>query len=251
MEIPSNWACESAPLTLFRSDRIRTIGTRQSRARHSGRLQRLPPLPIRVRGKPGSPTQHDLTEPLRLVELCAELGVKLLNVTAGSPYYNPHIQRPAAYPPSDGYQPPEDPLAGVARQIQVTRQLKAAAPPPWSSSAPPTVTSRNTSRTSLKPSSAKLDRCRGRGPHGALLPGLARRCRPRRAAESTARICRNLQTIAPQKLKQGPGTAADQRLLPGVSMTFYEDAVGPHLSKNLRSIPKPLKQIKKEHPCTL
>ena len=77
---------------------------------------------------PDEPTQHDLTEPLRLVELCAELGVKLLNVTAGSPYYNPHIQRPAAYPPSDGYQPPEDPLAGVARQIQVTRQLKAAAP---------------------------------------------------------------------------------------------------------------------------
>jgi NADPH2 dehydrogenase len=77
---------------------------------------------------PQSPTEYDLTEPLRFVGLCAELGVKLLNLTAGSPYYNPHIQRPAAYPPSDGYQPPEDPIAGVARQIQVVRQLKAAAP---------------------------------------------------------------------------------------------------------------------------
>src|SRR5262249_23391389 len=43
-------------------------------------------------------------------------------------YYNPHIQRPAAYPPSDGYQPPEDPLVGVARQINAVRQLKAKAP---------------------------------------------------------------------------------------------------------------------------
>src|SRR5207245_2357615 len=28
-----------------------------------------------------------------------------------------------AYPPSDGYQPPEDPLVGVARQINVVRQV--------------------------------------------------------------------------------------------------------------------------------
>jgi hypothetical protein len=42
----------------------------------------------------------------------------------GSPYYNPHVQRPALFPPSDGYQPPEDPLVGVARQIVVTRALK-------------------------------------------------------------------------------------------------------------------------------
>jgi 2,4-dienoyl-CoA reductase-like NADH-dependent reductase (Old Yellow Enzyme family) len=79
--------------------------------------------------KPDAPTRYDLAEPLEFVRLCGQLGVKLLNVTAGSPYYNPHIQRPAAYPPSDGYQPPEDPLVGVARQIHVTRQLKAASPP--------------------------------------------------------------------------------------------------------------------------
>ena len=46
----------------------------------------------------------------------------------GEIYYNPHIQRPAAYPPSDGYQPPEDPLVGVARQLDVVRQLKKTAP---------------------------------------------------------------------------------------------------------------------------
>ncbi len=49
-------------------------------------------------------------------------------MTAGSPYYNPHVQRPALFPPLDGYLPPEDPLAGVARQIDATARLKAACP---------------------------------------------------------------------------------------------------------------------------
>lgn len=84
---------------------------------------------------PHQPLEPDLEEPLRFLEVCAGLGIKLLNLSAGSPYYNPHIQRPAAYPPSDGYQPPEDPLAGVARQMQVTRELRrrlleSAAPRP-------------------------------------------------------------------------------------------------------------------------
>jgi len=70
-----------------------------------------------------NPVEYELTETFQFVELCARLGVKILNLSAGSPYYNPHIQRPAAYPPSDGYQPPEDPLAGVARQINVVRQI--------------------------------------------------------------------------------------------------------------------------------
>src|SRR5207237_626959 len=72
-----------------------------------------------------NPVEYDLTETFQFAELCAQLGVKILNLSAGSPYYNPHIQRPAAYPPSDGYQPPEDPLVGVARQINVTRQVRA------------------------------------------------------------------------------------------------------------------------------
>jgi 2,4-dienoyl-CoA reductase-like NADH-dependent reductase (Old Yellow Enzyme family) len=77
---------------------------------------------------PDNPIEYDLTETFRFMELCAELGVKILNLSAGSPYYNPHIQRPAAYPPSDGYQPAHDPLIDVARQIDVVRQLKARAP---------------------------------------------------------------------------------------------------------------------------
>jgi 2,4-dienoyl-CoA reductase-like NADH-dependent reductase (Old Yellow Enzyme family) len=75
-----------------------------------------------------NPLEPDLTETFRFVELCAELGVKILNLSAGSPYYNPHIQRPAAYPPSDGYPVAHDPLIDVARQINAVRQLKARAP---------------------------------------------------------------------------------------------------------------------------
>ena len=74
------------------------------------------------------PTQPDLTEARSFLELCAQLGIRLVNLTAGSPYYNPHIQRPAIYPPSDGYLPPEDPLIGVVRQIQAVRDLKESAP---------------------------------------------------------------------------------------------------------------------------
>jgi 2,4-dienoyl-CoA reductase-like NADH-dependent reductase (Old Yellow Enzyme family) len=76
-----------------------------------------------------NPTEPDLKEPLAFVRLCADLGVKVLNTTAGSPYYNPHIQRPAAFPPSDGYQPGWDPLVDVARQIRVVRELRSAAGP--------------------------------------------------------------------------------------------------------------------------
>jgi NADPH2 dehydrogenase len=75
-----------------------------------------------------NPLELDLTETFQFLELCCSLGVKIVNLSAGSPYYNPHIQRPAAYPPSDGYQPPEDPLVGVARQIQAARQLRARTP---------------------------------------------------------------------------------------------------------------------------
>jgi 2,4-dienoyl-CoA reductase-like NADH-dependent reductase (Old Yellow Enzyme family) len=74
------------------------------------------------------PVEVCLEETFRFLELLRELGIRFVNVTAGSPYYNPHIQRPAIYPPSDGYQPPEDPLLGVARQLAATRAIKERFP---------------------------------------------------------------------------------------------------------------------------
>lgn len=77
---------------------------------------------------PLRPTEADFTEPICFLSLLEALDIRLVNVTAGSPYYNPHIQRPALFPPSDGYQPPEDPLLGVARQMEATRFLKQKFP---------------------------------------------------------------------------------------------------------------------------
>lgn len=75
-----------------------------------------------------NPLEMDLTETIELLGMLRRLGVVAVNVSCGSPYYNPHIQRPAIFPPSDGYQPPEDPLVGVVRQIRATARCKAAVP---------------------------------------------------------------------------------------------------------------------------
>jgi NADPH2 dehydrogenase len=77
---------------------------------------------------PADPTQINLEEPRALLKMLQTLGVELVNLSGGSPYYNPHIQRPALFPPSDGYLPPEDPLVGVARQVRVAGELKRSFP---------------------------------------------------------------------------------------------------------------------------
>ena len=79
-------------------------------------------------GGDGSGVGIDLSEPHQFLVQLEALGIRLVNITAGSPYYVPHIQRPALFPPSDGYQPPEDPLVGAARLINATAELKAKHP---------------------------------------------------------------------------------------------------------------------------
>jgi len=79
-------------------------------------------------GGAGDGTQINLNEPKQFLDLLRQLDIQLVCITAGSPYYVPHIQRPALFPPSDGYQPPEDPLMGVARLIRVAGELKRAHP---------------------------------------------------------------------------------------------------------------------------
>jgi len=87
------------------------------------------PSPYRYAfGGDGSGTGINLAEPIQFVKLLDELGVRLVCTTMGSPYYCPHLQRPAVFPPSDGYQAPEEPFVGVARHLDVTAKLKAAAP---------------------------------------------------------------------------------------------------------------------------
>ncbi|MBK8975606.1 MAG: NADH:flavin oxidoreductase [Planctomycetes bacterium] len=79
-------------------------------------------------GRPGADGAFELGEPLEFLRLCSALDVRVVNLTIGSPYYCPHVQRPAAYPPSDGYLPPADPLAAVATHLRVARACKAAVP---------------------------------------------------------------------------------------------------------------------------
>jgi 2,4-dienoyl-CoA reductase-like NADH-dependent reductase (Old Yellow Enzyme family) len=79
-------------------------------------------------GGDGSGQGIDLSETHAFINQMKQLGVTMLCATAGSPYYSPHIQRPAFFPPSDGYQLLEDPLVGCARLINATAELKRVHP---------------------------------------------------------------------------------------------------------------------------
>ena len=75
-------------------------------------------------GGDGTGLGYDLTEPLKFLEMVHDMGINLICTTVCSPYYNPHFQRPAYYPVSDGYLPPEDPVIGAARQINAVAAVK-------------------------------------------------------------------------------------------------------------------------------
>ena len=79
-------------------------------------------------GGDGTGLGIDLAETHEFCRTMVEVGATLLCVTAGSPYYCPHVQRPAYFPPSDGYLPPNDPLVDVARLQGVTQELASAHP---------------------------------------------------------------------------------------------------------------------------
>lgn len=79
-------------------------------------------------GGNGYGTGIDLTEVYEVLSHIEKLGIEMVCVTAGSPYYVPHIIRPALFPPSDGYLPPENPFLGVARQIEVASLVKKKFP---------------------------------------------------------------------------------------------------------------------------
>lgn len=69
--------------------------------------------------------EFDPTEPNWLIRELYSYGVRLLNITMGNPYFNPHVNRPYA---RGGYQPPEHPITGVARMLGGIAELKKANP---------------------------------------------------------------------------------------------------------------------------
>ncbi len=67
----------------------------------------------------------DATEPIWLLKELRKLGVELIDISMGNPYFNPHTNRPFSQGP---YEAPEHPLVGVARMLNGTKTLKENIP---------------------------------------------------------------------------------------------------------------------------
>jgi 2,4-dienoyl-CoA reductase-like NADH-dependent reductase (Old Yellow Enzyme family) len=75
-----------------------------------------------------NPLEPDLGEVRQAIGWFRDWGVELLNVSLGSPYYNPHIGRPFEKPDEGNYEQPEHPLLGVDRHFRVAAELQRAFP---------------------------------------------------------------------------------------------------------------------------
>ena len=141
-----------------------------------------------------------MEEPDRLLTLLGEVGVSMVCTTAGSPYHCPHAQRPAYFPPSDGYLPPQDPLFDVVRLLDATAGLKASHPDLVF------VGSGYSYLQEWLPNVAQADvrvregRCCGHREDGAQLPRPSRRRRRGPGAGSGDGVCRTFSdcTTAPR-----------------------------------------------------
>lgn len=97
----------------------------------TGRGKPLPypvPYPWGWGVNPMNPLEPDLTEVKQAIAWFREWGMELLNVSLGSPYYNPHIGRPFEKPDEGNYEEPEHPLLGVDRHFRVAGELQRAFP---------------------------------------------------------------------------------------------------------------------------
>jgi NADPH-dependent glutamate synthase beta subunit-like oxidoreductase/2,4-dienoyl-CoA reductase-like NADH-dependent reductase (Old Yellow Enzyme family) len=72
--------------------------------------------------------QPDLSEPIRLVGELKSLGMPLLNLSIGNPYYQPHFGRPYDFPIQGMSVPDEHPLVGLSRFLAVTRAVQERHP---------------------------------------------------------------------------------------------------------------------------
>jgi 2,4-dienoyl-CoA reductase (NADPH2) len=70
----------------------------------------------------------DFTEPIMLISELKLRGVKLINLSMGSPYFNPHVTRPYDNPIPGLNVPEEHPLIGVMRMINGTSLIQKKFP---------------------------------------------------------------------------------------------------------------------------
>ena len=78
-------------------------------------------------GGDGTGRGADLSEPLRFMDLLAELDIELVSASGGAEY-NSHVMEPYVSLPVAPHRPPEDPLVGVVRLIAAVAELKKARP---------------------------------------------------------------------------------------------------------------------------
>ena len=86
------------------------------------------PAPYGFGGGPGARGEDDLSEAVELLRSLHGLGCTLVNVSIGNPYHHPYLGRPYDSPIAGGGVPPEHPLVGVARLVEMTARLQQAVP---------------------------------------------------------------------------------------------------------------------------
>jgi 2,4-dienoyl-CoA reductase-like NADH-dependent reductase (Old Yellow Enzyme family) len=70
------------------------------------------------------PAKIDLKEPMKIVDELYDLGIRLINLTAGNPHYKPQITRPFDIPVEGGNIPDEHPLFGVHRMVDMVGEVR-------------------------------------------------------------------------------------------------------------------------------
>lgn len=109
-------------------DSIRAAAVHRSRsfviASRFGPYEHIP-YPWGFGADRNDPERIDWDEPDRLYRLMYDCGVTLCDMTLGSPYYNPHVNRPYD---NGGYEPPESRLTGVARLFSAAAHMKKTVP---------------------------------------------------------------------------------------------------------------------------
>lgn len=74
------------------------------------------------------PASIDISEPLQVIKQLYDLGMRLINITAGNPHHEPHVTRPYNMPIKGEENPSEHPLYGVSRIINLTAAIKEQTP---------------------------------------------------------------------------------------------------------------------------
>jgi 2,4-dienoyl-CoA reductase-like NADH-dependent reductase (Old Yellow Enzyme family) len=74
------------------------------------------------------PTQADLEEPVRLVRDLHAQGAPCVNVTICNPYFHPHLNRPHDNTEAGRPRPPEHPLVGVHRLVDLAGRVQRSCP---------------------------------------------------------------------------------------------------------------------------